>query len=260
MSHRMLPENLRARIRRYEQYKWQEKRGVEEESLISNFPKDLRRDIKRHLCWTLLTRVPLFDKMDEQLLDAMCCRLKPVLYAKNSFIFREGGPIDEMLFIMKGNILTMTTNGGRCSLFNSVYLMAGDFCGEELLTWALDHNNSSSLPISTRTVQAVKDVDAFCLMSDDLKCVMSQFRSVHGKQLQHTFRQVLFPAVEDMGCLFYTSSMASALQEEDRKVAARRRRQTAECIGQGRIREFPKPCCNHLCIKIRHQYARKLAT
>ncbi|KAL0309334.1 UNVERIFIED_CONTAM: putative cyclic nucleotide-gated ion channel 13, partial [Sesamum radiatum] len=56
MSHRMLPENLRARIRRYEQYKWQEKRGIQEESLISNFPKDLRRDIKRHLCWTLFTR------------------------------------------------------------------------------------------------------------------------------------------------------------------------------------------------------------
>ncbi|KAL0373818.1 UNVERIFIED_CONTAM: Cyclic nucleotide-gated ion channel 1 [Sesamum radiatum] len=202
--HRMLPENLRARIRRYEQYKWQEKRGVEEESLISNFPKDLRRDIKRHLCWTLLTRVPLFDKMDEQLLDAMCCRLKPVLYAKNSFIFREGDPIDEMLFIMKGNILTMTTNGGRCSLFNSVYLMAGDFCGEELLTWALDHNSSSSLPISTRTVQAVKDVDAFCLMPDDLKCVMSQFRRVHAKQLQHTFRQVLrssFPSYQELTLL-----------------------------------------------------------
>ncbi|KAL0373807.1 UNVERIFIED_CONTAM: putative cyclic nucleotide-gated ion channel 13 [Sesamum radiatum] len=138
MSHRMLPQDLRARIRRYEHYKWQEKRGVEEESLISNFPKDLRRDIKRHLCGTLLKRVPVFEKMDEQLLDAMCSCLKPVLYTDNSFIFREGDPVDEMLFIMKGKILTITTNGGGTSFFNSVYLMAGDFCGEELLTWALD--------------------------------------------------------------------------------------------------------------------------
>ncbi|KAK4415840.1 Cyclic nucleotide-gated ion channel 1 [Sesamum alatum] len=188
MSHRMLPENLRARIRRYEQYKWQENRGVEEESLIRNLPKDLRRDIKRHLCWTLLTRVPMFEKMDEQLLDAMCSRLKPVLYTENSFILREGDPVDEMLFIMRGNILTMTTNGGRTGFFNSVYLMAGDFCGEELLTWALDPNSSSSLPISTRTVQAVKDVEAFCLMPYDLKSVTSQFRRLHSKQLQQTFR------------------------------------------------------------------------
>mgnify|MGYP004708565245 FL=1 len=57
MSHRMLPENLRQRIRRYEQYKWQETRGVEEDSLIQNLPKDLRRDINRHHCWALLTRV-----------------------------------------------------------------------------------------------------------------------------------------------------------------------------------------------------------
>ncbi|XP_047956260.1 cyclic nucleotide-gated ion channel 1-like [Salvia hispanica] len=188
MSHRMLPEHLRDRVRRYEQYIWQENRGVQEDSLIRNLPNDLRRDIKRHLCWTLLTRVPMFDKMDEQLLDALCSRLKPVLYTADSIIIREGDPVDEMLFIMRGNILTVTTNGGRTGFFNAVGLMAGDFCGEELLTWALDPNSSSSLPISTRTVRAVKDVEAFCLMPDDLKSVASQFRRLHSKQLQHTFR------------------------------------------------------------------------
>ncbi|KAI8564987.1 hypothetical protein RHMOL_Rhmol03G0225500 [Rhododendron molle] len=60
MSHRSLPENLRERIRRYDQYKWQETRGVEEDNLIRNLPKDLRRDIKRHLCLGLLMRVSSF--------------------------------------------------------------------------------------------------------------------------------------------------------------------------------------------------------
>lgn len=63
MSHRLLPENLRERIRRHEQYRWQETRGVDEEHLIMNLPKDLRRDIKRHLCLALLMRVsPLVPK------------------------------------------------------------------------------------------------------------------------------------------------------------------------------------------------------
>lgn len=57
MCHRMLPEFMKQRIRRYEQYKWQENRGVEEETLIRNLPKDLRRDIKRHLCLDLLKKV-----------------------------------------------------------------------------------------------------------------------------------------------------------------------------------------------------------
>ncbi|XVE64355.1 hypothetical protein DITRI_Ditri07aG0094600 [Diplodiscus trichospermus] len=188
MSHRLLPENLRERIRRYEQYKWQETRGADEENLLCNLPKDLRRDIKHHLCLALLMRVPMFEKMDEQLLDAMCDRLKPVLFTEESYIVREGDPVDEMLFIMRGKLLTTTTNGGRTGFFNSEYLRAGDFCGEELLTWALDPHSSSNLPISTRTVRALTEVEAFALIADDLKYVASQFRRLHSKQLRHTFR------------------------------------------------------------------------
>ncbi|KAI3756879.1 hypothetical protein L1987_56703 [Smallanthus sonchifolius] len=162
MSHRMLPEDLKERVRRYEQYKWQENRGVDEESLIHNLPKDLRRDIKRHLCLTLLMKVPMFEIMDERLLDAMSDFLKP--------------------------LQTMTTNGGRSGFFNSSSLKAGDFCGDELLTWALDPNMSSSLPISTTTVKPVTDVEAFALKADDLKFVASQFRRLHSKRFQHTFR------------------------------------------------------------------------
>lgn len=132
--------------------------------------------------------MPLFEKMDEQLLDALCDRLKPVLYTEESYIVREGDPVDEMLFIMRGRLLTMTTNGGRTGFFNSEYLKAGDFCGEELLTWALDPHSSSNLPISTRTVQALTEVEAFALKADDLKFVASQFRRLHSKQLRHTFR------------------------------------------------------------------------
>lgn len=188
MSHRLLLESLRERIRRYEQYKWQETRGVDEENLLQNLPKDLRRDIKRHLCLDLVTRVPMFEKMDDQLLDAMCERLKPVLYTEESYIIREGDPVDAMVFVMRGKLLTMTTNGGRTGFFNSDYLKAGDFCGEELLTWALDPHSSSNLPLSTRTVQTLTEVEAFALMADDLKFVASQFRRLHSKQLRHTFR------------------------------------------------------------------------
>ncbi|GAU13636.1 hypothetical protein TSUD_347400 [Trifolium subterraneum] len=189
MSHRMLPDNLKQRIRSYEQYKWQENRGVEEETLIRNLPKDLRRDIKRHLCLALVKKVPMFEKMDDKLLDAMCDRLKPVLYTEKSCIVREEDPVDEMIFIMRGKVATMTTNGGRTGFFNSFFLMPGDFCGEELLTWALDPNSSSNLPTSTRTVETISEVEAFALMADDLKFVASQFRRlINSKQLQHTFR------------------------------------------------------------------------
>lgn len=57
MHHRLLPQELRERVRRYDQYKWLETRGVDEENLVQSLPKDLRRDIKRHLCLALVRRV-----------------------------------------------------------------------------------------------------------------------------------------------------------------------------------------------------------
>ena len=132
--------------------------------------------------------------MDEQLLDALCDCLKPSLYTEKSCIVREGDPVNEMLFIMRGNLATMTTNGGRTGFFNTFDLKAGDFCGEELLTWALDPNSSTNLPISTRTVTAQTEVEAFALMPDDLKFVASQFRRLHSKQLRHAFRQGFIPS------------------------------------------------------------------
>ncbi|KAL5171629.1 putative cyclic nucleotide-gated ion channel 13 [Glycine soja] len=177
MSHRMLPDLLKERIRRYEQYKWQENRGAEEETLIRNLPKDLRRDIKRHLCLELLRKVPMFEDMDNQLLDALCDKLKPILYTEKSYIVREGDPVDEMLFIMRGKLATATTNGGRTGFFNSFEIKAGDFCGEELLTRALDPNSSSNLPISTRTAETISEVEAFALMPDDLRFYSLQWKT-----------------------------------------------------------------------------------
>ncbi|KAJ6934319.1 cyclic nucleotide-gated ion channel 7 [Populus alba x Populus x berolinensis] len=217
MHHRLLPQDLRERVRRYDQYKWLETRGVDEETLVQSLPKDLKRDIKRHLCLNLVRRVsmvlffsviplvcffpiffvslnmvvmqvPLFANMDETLLDAICERLKPSLYTEETYIVREGDPVDEMLFIIRGRLESVTTDGGRSGFFNRGVLKEGDFCGEELLTWALDPKSLGNLPLSTRTVRALTEVEAFALEAEELKFVASQFRRLHSRQLQHTFR------------------------------------------------------------------------
>ncbi|XP_042432146.1 probable cyclic nucleotide-gated ion channel 5 [Zingiber officinale] len=188
MHHRMLPPDLRQRVRRYDQYKWLETRGVDEEGLVQSLPKDLRRDIKRHLCLALVRRVPLFEKLDERLLDAICEGLKPSLYTENTYILREGDPVDEMLFIIRGSLESITTDGGRSGFFNRTLLQERDFCGEELLTWALDPKSGGNLPTSTRTVRALNEVETFSLNADELKFVASQFRRLHSRQVQHTFR------------------------------------------------------------------------
>lgn len=132
-------------------------------------------------------QVPFFAQMDNQLLDAICERLRSSLSTAGTFIVREGDPVTEMLFIIRGKLDSSTTNGGRSGFFNSIILKPGDFCGEELLAWAL-LPNSASFPSSTRTVKAVEEVEAFSLEAEDLKFVANQFRRMHSKKLQHTFR------------------------------------------------------------------------
>ncbi|PIA58884.1 hypothetical protein AQUCO_00400026v1 [Aquilegia coerulea] len=188
MRHRQLPQDLRERVRRYVQYKWLATRGVDEESTLRGLPTDLRRDIQRHLCLDLVRRVPFFSQMDVQLLDAICERLVSSLSTENTYIVREGDPVSEMLFIIRGKLESSTTNGGRTGFFNTITLRPGDFCGEELLAWALLPKSTLNLPSSTRTVKALVEVEAFALRAEDLKFVANQFRRLHSKKLQHTFR------------------------------------------------------------------------
>ncbi|KAH0912728.1 hypothetical protein HID58_036049 [Brassica napus] len=120
--------------------------------------------------------------------NAICERLVSSLSTQGNYIVREGDPVTEMLFIIRGKLESSTTNGGRTGFFNSITLKPGEFCGEELLAWALLPKSKVNLPSSTRTVRALEEVEAFALQAEDLKFVANQFRRLHSKKLQHTFR------------------------------------------------------------------------
>ncbi|KAL3529562.1 hypothetical protein ACH5RR_008884 [Cinchona calisaya] len=188
MRHRQLPPDLQDRVRRFVQYKWLATRGVDEQEILQALPLDIRRQIQSHLCLALVRRVPFFSQMDDQLLDAICERLVSSLNTKDTYIVREGDPVNKMLFIIRGQLESSTTNGGRSGFFNSITLKPGDFCGEELLTWALMPTSNLNLPSSTRTVKSLTEVEAFALRAEDLKFVANQFKRLHSKKLQHAFR------------------------------------------------------------------------
>ncbi|EPS70473.1 hypothetical protein M569_04287 [Genlisea aurea] len=188
MRHRRLPAELREAVRRYDRYRWIATRGVDEEALLGGLPRDLRRDIKRHLCCDLVRRVPLLDEIDGRILDAICERLKPALCTEGTCLMREGDPVEEMLFIIRGDLDSFTTGGGRTGFFNSCRIGSGEFCGEEILPWALDPRPSRILPSSTRTVRSVSEVEAFALRADDLRFVAARFRRFRSKRLRWKFR------------------------------------------------------------------------
>ncbi|XP_062000051.1 cyclic nucleotide-gated ion channel 1-like [Rosa rugosa] len=174
MAFHSLPRKLKKRIWQYQKYKWQETKGVDVENFLHNLPRDIRRETKQYLCSGPLSQVPMLQNMDKRLFDAICDHLKPVLYIEHSFILRKGDPLDEMLFITRGKVLTYTTEGNA----GADCLEKGDFYGQELLDWVLKtypNPSLSNLPFSTKTVQAHTKVEVFALRANDLKNVVSKF-------------------------------------------------------------------------------------
>lgn len=75
--------------------------------------------------------------MDEPVLDAVFEKLGQTLYIGGSDILYQGGPIDKMVFIVRGKMESIGADG------NVAPLSEGDVCGEELLTWCLEHSSAN---------------------------------------------------------------------------------------------------------------------
>ena len=54
--------------------------------------------------------MPALQNMDEQLLLKICDSLRPVYYNEQSYIVREGDPIDATIFITDGVAWSYSTN------------------------------------------------------------------------------------------------------------------------------------------------------
>ncbi|KAH6806759.1 cyclic nucleotide-binding transporter 1 [Perilla frutescens var. frutescens] len=192
MSHRRLPEALRRQVRDSERFTWAASRGVNEETLMENLPEDLQRDIRRHL-FKFVEKVRIFQLLDEPIIDAIREKLKTKTYIKGSNIMFHGGLIDKMVFIIRGKMLSE----GEDRI--SSPLAEGEVCGEELLTWCLEHSSINKdgkrirIPghrlLSNRKVICLTNVEAFVLRGADLEEVTSLFaRFLRSPRVQGAIR------------------------------------------------------------------------
>ncbi|KAK8503978.1 hypothetical protein V6N12_019145 [Hibiscus sabdariffa] len=192
MSHRRLPVELRRKVREAERYNWAATRGVNEEMLFENLPEDLQREIRRHL-FKFVKKVRIFALMDDTILDAICERLRQKIYIKGSNVLSRGGLIEKMVFIVRGKMESKGENGIE------VPLSEGDVCGEELLTWCLEHSSVNRdvkkirIPgqrlLCNRQVRCLTNVEAFSLRAADLEEVTSLFsRFLRNPRVQGAIR------------------------------------------------------------------------
>lgn len=91
MRHRQLPPELQERVRRFVQYQWLATRGVDEKFILRSLPLDLRREIQRHLCLSLVRRVRLcLHLFCFSLNQSVLCLKIVVLVCIGALLFTDG--------------------------------------------------------------------------------------------------------------------------------------------------------------------------
>ncbi|KAL8141323.1 hypothetical protein V2J09_007344 [Rumex salicifolius] len=174
MRKRKLPQNLKQRVRNYEWQRWAAMRGVDECEMIRNLPEGLRRDIKYHLCLDLVRQVPLFQHMEDLVLENICDRVKSLIFTKGETITREGDPVRRMLFIVRGHLQSCQVL--RDGVKSCCMLGPGNFSGDELLSWCLRRPFVERLPPASSTLVTLETTEAFGLEAEDVKYVTQHFR------------------------------------------------------------------------------------
>nr|ACG43048.1 cyclic nucleotide-gated ion channel 2 [Zea mays] len=174
MKRKDLPRSYRHRVRQYKRQRWAATRGVDECRIVRDLPEGLRRDIKYHLCLGLVRQVPLFQHMDDLVLENICDRVKSLIFPKGEVIVREGDPVKRMLFIVRGHLQSsqVLRNGAE----SCCMLGPGNFSGDELLSWCLRRPFLERLPASSSTLATLESTEAFGLDAADVKYVTQHFR------------------------------------------------------------------------------------
>nr|CAB3464798.1 unnamed protein product [Digitaria exilis] len=174
MRRKDLPRSFRHRVRQFERQRWAATRGVDECQIVRDLPEGLRRDIKYHLCLDLVRQVPLFQHMDDLVLENICDRVKSLIFPKGETIVREGDVVQRMLFIVRGHL--QCRQELRNGATSSCTLGPGNFSGDELLSWCLRRPFRERLPTSSATLVTLESTEAFGLDAADVKYVTQHFR------------------------------------------------------------------------------------
>ncbi|KAF6163316.1 hypothetical protein GIB67_025180 [Kingdonia uniflora] len=119
-------------------------------------------------------KVPLFQHMDELVLENICDRVKSLIFPKGETISREGDPVQRMIFVVRGHL--QSSQVLRDGVESCCMLGPGNFSGDELLSWCLRRPFIKRLPPSSSTLLTLETTEAFGLEAEDIKYVTQHFR------------------------------------------------------------------------------------
>eukprot|EP00062_Callorhinchus_milii_P006892 gi/632947918/ref/XP_007889309.1/ PREDICTED: cyclic nucleotide-gated cation channel alpha-3 isoform X3 [Callorhinchus milii] len=183
MQFRKVSKDLEARIIKWFDYLWTNKKTVDEKEVLKNLPDKLKAEIAINVHLDTLKKVRIFADCEAGLLIELVLKLQPQVFSPGDYICRKGDIGREMYIIKEGKLAVVAEDG----ITQFVVLSDGSYFGEISI---LNIKGSKAGNRRTANIRSIGYSDLFCLSKDDLMEALTEYPDAK-KILEEKGRQIL---------------------------------------------------------------------
>ncbi|XP_063046200.1 cyclic nucleotide gated channel subunit alpha 2a [Engraulis encrasicolus] len=183
MQFRKVSKELEARVIKWFDYLWTNKKAVDEQDVLKNLPNKLRAEIAINVHLETLKKVRIFQDCEAGLLVELVLKLRPQVFSPGDYICRKGDIGKEMYIIKEGRLAVVADDG----VTQYAMLTSGSCFGEISI---LNIRGSKMGNRRTANIRSIGYSDLFCLSKDDLMEAVMEYPDAK-KVLEERGKEIL---------------------------------------------------------------------
>ncbi|KAK2495255.1 hypothetical protein MC885_006263 [Smutsia gigantea] len=183
MQFRKVSKEMEAKVIKWFDYLWTNKKTVDEREVLKNLPAKLRAEIAINVHLSTLKKVRIFQDCEAGLLVELVLKLRPQVFSPGDYICRKGDIGKEMYIIKEGKLAVVADDG----VTQYALLSAGSCFGEISI---LNIKGSKMGNRRTANIRSLGYSDLFCLSKDDLMEAVTEYPDAK-KVLEERGREIL---------------------------------------------------------------------
>ncbi|XP_066519173.1 cyclic nucleotide-gated channel cone photoreceptor subunit alpha isoform X3 [Hoplias malabaricus] len=168
MQFRKVSKDLEARVIKWFDYLWTEKKTCDEKEVLKNLPDKLKAEIAVNVHLDTVKKVRIFQDCEAGLLIELVLKLQPQVFSPGDYICKKGDIGREMYIIKEGKLAVVADDG----ITQFVVLSDGAYFGEISI---LGIKGSKAGNRRTANIRSVGYSDLFALSKDDLMEVLMEY-------------------------------------------------------------------------------------
>lgn len=168
MQFRKVSKDLEARVIKWFDYLWTEKKTCDEKEVLKNLPDKLKAEIAINVHLDTLKKVRIFQDCEAGLLIELVLKLEPQVFSPGDYICKKGDIGREMYIIKEGKLAVVADDG----VTQFVVLSDGAYFGEISI---LGIKGSKAGNRRTANIRSVGYSDLFALSKDDLMEALTEY-------------------------------------------------------------------------------------